>query len=190
MSNKEFESSDNVRTATPLRHLQTVTFSEPFQLELGAVLPCVTAAYETYGKLNATKDNAIIVSHAFSGDSHVAQHDDRTTRAGGISWSARASRLIRTVFLSSAPTCWADAAARRAPAAINPATGKPLRARFSDDHHWGHGQACSIGSPNILAFPSSLAVVGGSVGGHQALTWAELFPDASGRLWRRRPRPA
>jgi len=67
-----FESSDSARHARPLRHVQTFSFDGPFRLELGGELPGVTVAYETYGRLNAARDNAILICHAISGDSHVA----------------------------------------------------------------------------------------------------------------------
>ena len=46
-----------------------------FPLELGGQLPSVTVAYEAYGRSNPATDNAILICHAISGDSHVAQHD-------------------------------------------------------------------------------------------------------------------
>src|ERR1019366_1308118 len=70
-----FDSSDSGRSGRPLAHVQSVPFDEPFQLELGGRLPGVTVAYETYGRLNAARDNAVLACHAISGDSHVAQHD-------------------------------------------------------------------------------------------------------------------
>jgi len=71
-----FNSSDRGRSAAPLRSAQRTTFSDPLVLELGGQLPSVTVTYETYGTLNATRDNAVLVCHAISGDSHVARHDD------------------------------------------------------------------------------------------------------------------
>ena len=72
-----FESSDSVRSAKPLRYAQSVKLDQPLQLELGGHLAGVTVAYETYGELNAARDNAVLVCHAISGDSHVAQHDEQ-----------------------------------------------------------------------------------------------------------------
>lgn len=70
-----FESSDDVRSARPLRHAHTVTFDEQVTLKRGGTLPGVTVTYETYGSLNADRSNAVYICHALSGDSHVARHD-------------------------------------------------------------------------------------------------------------------
>jgi len=70
-----FDSSDSVRTARSLKYAQYATFREPLKLELGGRLPEVTVAFETYGQLNARRDNAVLICHALSGDSHVARHD-------------------------------------------------------------------------------------------------------------------
>ena len=76
MSDKSvFDSSDSVRHAKPLQYAQHVTFDGPFHLECGRHLPSVTVAYETYGTLNPARDNAVLLCHAISGDSHVARHE-------------------------------------------------------------------------------------------------------------------
>ena len=75
MAEDIFNSSDSIRSSRPLQYAQSVTFSEPITLVGGQVLPEVTIVYETWGTLNERKDNAILVCHALSGDSHVASHD-------------------------------------------------------------------------------------------------------------------
>src|SRR5690606_10088955 len=62
----------SVRTETDQR--QYLHLPGPWRLEHGGVLPEITVAYETYGHLNAAGDNAILVCHALTGDSHVAAH--------------------------------------------------------------------------------------------------------------------
>ncbi len=69
------ENSDSDRYARPLPFAQSVTFDAPFSLQHGGCLPEVTVEYETYGKLNAAGDNAVVLCHALSGDSHVARHN-------------------------------------------------------------------------------------------------------------------
>ena len=69
-----FQSTDSARSARPLKHARTFSIEEPLCLELGGKLQRVDVAYETYGRLNSAKDNAILICHALSGDSHVARH--------------------------------------------------------------------------------------------------------------------
>ena len=76
MTQNPFESSDTVRHAQPLRHVRLARLAQPLALEMGGQLAEVTLAYETYGELNAARDNAVLICHALSGDSHVAQHDE------------------------------------------------------------------------------------------------------------------
>ena len=76
MESSLFDSSDSGRHARTLKHAQYVTFDEPLSLERDGQLPKVTVAYETYGQLSADRDNAVLICHALSGDSHVAGHEE------------------------------------------------------------------------------------------------------------------
>jgi homoserine O-acetyltransferase len=76
MTDDLFESSDSVRSARELKYARRVTFEEPLPLECGSELPEVTVVYETFGRLNERRDNAVFICHALSGDSHVARHDE------------------------------------------------------------------------------------------------------------------
>ena len=76
MSADFLSSSDNDRSAKPLPYAQVVTFSEGLELQLGGRLDEATVCYETYGKLNLGADNAVLICHALSGDSHVARHEE------------------------------------------------------------------------------------------------------------------
>ena len=98
MPSDVFDSSDSVRIAQPLRYAQYATFHEPLQLELGGRLPEVTVAFETYGRLNSRRDNAVLICHALSGDSHVCSTTPTTIPAGGTCWSGRASRSTPIVI--------------------------------------------------------------------------------------------
>lgn len=75
MTDGPYTSSDSVRSAAPLTRARYVTFNGVTSLALGGKLTDVTVAYETYGRLNAEADNAVLICHALSGDSHVASHD-------------------------------------------------------------------------------------------------------------------
>ena len=72
-----FADSDANRHARPLKHAKRLTLTQPLDLELGGRLSEVTVTYETYGRLSPSRDNAVLICHALSGDSHVASHDDQ-----------------------------------------------------------------------------------------------------------------
>ena len=74
MSDNFFAGSDEGRNGGGLPHARFATFDDGLALEKGGQLPSVTVAYETYGELNATKSNAVLICHALTGDSHVARH--------------------------------------------------------------------------------------------------------------------
>lgn len=175
MSTTVFESSDSVRHARPLRHAQSVTFDQPLELQLGSRLPSVTVVYETYGQLNAARDNAVLVCHAISGDSHVAQHDE-TDDPGWWDLVVGPGKVIDTErYFVLCPNLLGGCRGSTGPGSINPVTGKPYGRDFpvitvADMVEVQHRLARHLGIEQLLA------VVGGSLGGHQALTWAVRFP--------------
>ena len=76
MTDDFYDSSDSVRHKRALKHAKTFQLAEPFRLERGGELEEVQVVYETYGTLSSAKDNAVLICHALSGDSHVAAHDE------------------------------------------------------------------------------------------------------------------
>jgi homoserine O-acetyltransferase len=102
-------------------------FDAPIRLRSGAELPSYDIAYETYGTLNAARSNAVLVCHALNASHHVAgfYSDERTTSAGGTTWSGRASRSIRGASSSSAPNYLGSCFGSTGPASVNPATASP-----------------------------------------------------------------
>ncbi len=176
MSEKLFESSDTVRSGRPLRYAQYADFEGPIHLELGGQLPGVRVAYETYGRLNATADNAVLVCHAISGDSHVARHDAEDD-PGWWDVAVGPGKPIDTdrCFVIC-PNVLGGCRGTTGPGSINPATGKPYGRDFP---------TITIGDMveverrllDHLGVRKLLGVVGGSMGGHQALTWATRHPD-------------
>ncbi len=176
MAKDIFESSDAVRTAQPLRYVQSVTLSDLLQLESGGALPDVTVAFETYGKLNAAGDNAILVCHAISGDSHVARHNAED-EPGWWDILVGPGRPVDTDrFFVVCPNLLGGCRGTTGPGSLNPATGKPYGPDFP---------TVTIGDMveverrllDHLGIGQLIAVVGGSVGGHQTLTWATRHPD-------------
>ena len=88
--------SASVGIVTP----QKIPFEMPLVLENGKTLPRFDLMIETYGELNAEKNNAVLICHALSGNHHVAADIRRriNMRAGGKIWSVPVNRLIRNVF--------------------------------------------------------------------------------------------
>jgi homoserine O-acetyltransferase len=176
VSQNPFESSDSVRSAKPLRYAQSVKLDQPLALELGGQLAGVTVAYETYGQLNAARDNAVLVCHAISGDSHVARHDEQDD-PGWWDIAVGPGKAIDTNrYFVICPNLLGSCRGTTGPGSHNPATGKPYGRDFPTITV-GDMVAVQRRLLEELGISQLLAVVGGSVGGHQALTWATRHPD-------------
>ena len=74
MTAEEFHSSDKAISSETSSYMKVWPVPSNISLELGDKLDNVEIAYETYGKLNKEKSNAVLICHALSGDSHVASH--------------------------------------------------------------------------------------------------------------------
>ncbi len=171
-----FDSSDSNRSGGPLPHAQQLTFEEPLALELGGELPEVTVAYETYGQLNDAADNAVLICHAVSGDSHVAAHD-ADDEPGWWDLLVGPGKPIDTdKHFVICPNVLGGCRGTTGPNSTNPATGNPYGAKFPP---------ITIGDMvelqrrlvDHLGIDKLQAVVGGSMGGHQVLCWAVKYPQ-------------
>jgi homoserine O-acetyltransferase len=176
MTENVFDSSDADRHARPLAHVQNVTFDGPVTLEHGGELPSVTVAYETYGRLSAERDNAVLVCHAISGDSHVAGHDPQDD-PGWWDIAVGPGRAIDTDrYFVICPNILGGCRGTTGPNSVNPATGRAYGPDFP---------IITIGDivetqrrlVDHLGIDRLLAVVGGSLGGHMALSWSVRYPD-------------
>jgi len=166
-----FSSSDDIRGGGELPHAQYATFSDPLKLELGGELPGVTVAYETYGELNATKSNAVLICHALSGDSHVAAHDPSDT-PGWWDIAVGPGKAIDTDrYFVICPNVLGGCRGATGPGSMNPATGRPWGADFPTITIADMVE-CQRMLIDRLGIDKLLCVVGGSMGGHQVLTWA------------------
>lgn len=175
MTENLFDSSDSVRHAKPLVHAKTVTLDGPLALELGGSLPSVTVAYETYGQLNAAGDNAILICHAISGDSHVARHDELDDPGWWEVMVGPGRPVDTNQFFVVCPNLLGGCRGTTGPGSVNPATGQPYGRDFptitlADMVEVQYRLLRQLGIGQLLA------IVGGSVGGHQALTWAVRHP--------------
>ncbi len=166
-----FESSDNIRTARPLKYVKTVELGAPLALERGGALPQVRIAYETWGTLNRDKGNAVLVCHALSGDSHAARHD-ADDDAGWWDIMVGPGKPIDTDrFFVICPNVLGGCRGSTGPNSINPATGRPWGAQFPLITVGDMIQAQRL-LVDQLGIDVLHAVVGGSLGGHLALGWA------------------
>ncbi len=156
------------------RSYATYTFAEPpdeLILETGKKLGPVTLAYETFGKLSAKKDNAIVVCHALSGDSHVS---------GDGGWWADfigpKKAIDTTKYFVICANVLGGCAGSTGPSSTNPATGQPYAMDFPIITIRDMVGA-QVRLVEHLGITRLLAVIGGSMGGMQAMEWAISYPD-------------
>lgn len=165
--------ADSVGLVTP----QIKHFSEPLLLACGRTLDEYQLVYETYGQLNANKTNAVLICHALSGHHHAAGYhslDDK--RPGWWDGYIGPGKPIDTnkffvVALNNIGGCHGSTG----PKSINPATDKPWGPDFPKlrVRDWVHSQARLA---DALGIDVWAVVIGGSLGGMQAMRWALEYP--------------
>ncbi len=179
MSKDVFSSSDSARAAKRLRHVQYLRFDRSLELELGDRIEGAVVAYETWGRLNESRDNAVLLCHALSGDSHAARHDE-TDDTGWWDVIVGPGKAVDTDrYFVICPNVLGGCRGTTGPISTNAATGRPYGPDFP-----------TITTRDIVDVQRALvdhlgiqrlrAVVGGSMGGHQALAWATRFPERVG----------
>jgi len=157
------------------------TFAHPpdeLVLESGEKLGPITIAYETYGQLNQKKSNAVLILHALSGDAHVAGYNSpNDKKPGWWDFMVGPGRPFDTnKYFVICSNVLGGCKGSTGPSSINPKTSKPYGLEFPvvTTGDWVEAQARLI---DYLGIEKLLNVVGGSMGGMQALEWAVLFPD-------------
>jgi homoserine O-acetyltransferase len=148
----------------------------PLMLDGGQSLACPRIAYETCGTLNAAKDNAIFICHALTGDHHVVSDHPKTGKPG---WWVRMVGPGKPIdidrFFVICANVIGSCMGSTGPASLSP-DGEPWGMRFPvitiRDMVKGH-----IAVLDALGIDSLYAVVGGSMGGMQALSLAANFPE-------------
>jgi homoserine O-acetyltransferase len=166
-----FDSSDSQRHARPLAYARSVTLDGPLELECGGRLPSVTVAYETYGQLNAQRDNAVLICHAISGDSHVARHNERDDPGWWDIVVGPGKAIDTDRYFVICPNILGGCRGTTGPNSIHPETGRPYGPDFP---MITTGDIVEVQRRLVdhLGIDRLLAVVGGSLGGHMALLWA------------------
>ncbi|VXC97203.1 homoserine O-acetyltransferase [Pseudomonas sp. 8Z] len=165
---------DSVGLVSP----QVFKFSEPLPLACGRSLSEYELVVETYGELNANRSNAVLICHALSGHHHAAGYHSPDDRKPGW-WDSCIgpgkpidTRKFFVVSLNNLGGCNGSTG----PGSANPATGKPYGADFPvmTVEDWVNSQARLA---DQLGIQQWAAVIGGSLGGMQALQWTISYPE-------------
>lgn len=152
-------------------------FDDEIQLECKKSLKNIQVAYETYGKLNAAGDNAILVCHALTADAHAAgYHSENDRKPGWWDTMIGPNKAFDTnKFFVISSNILGGCKGTTGPSSINPETGKP----------YGHSFPV-ITIEDIVKVQKKLTdflgvkkmiVVGGSMGGMQAMEWSIKYPE-------------
>jgi homoserine O-acetyltransferase len=159
---------------------QFFTFAEdePFCLESGATLGPVTIAYETYGRLNVDRSNAILVCHALSGSAHAAGvHCEDDTKFGWWDDCIGPGKAFDTDrFFVICSTVLGSCYGSTGPMSTDPTTGKPYALHFPVVTI-GDMVKAQVKLIDHLGIDRLLCVAGGSMGGMQVLEWAAHHPQ-------------
>jgi homoserine O-acetyltransferase len=153
-------------------------FAQPLRLASGAQIADYTLVYETYGTLNADKSNAVLICHALNASHHVAgTYADQPKSTGWWDNMVGPGKPVDTdrffvIGVNNLGSCFGSTG----PMHLNPATGKPYGAAFPmvTVEDWVAAQARLADQLGIDQFA---AVMGGSLGGMQALAWSIMFPE-------------
>jgi len=156
---------------------QSMHFAAALALQSGASLADYTLMYETYGTLNAARSNAVLVCHALNASHHVAgMYADQTKSSGWWDNMVGPGKALDTdkffvIGVNNLGSCFGSTG----PMHINPSTGKPYGASFPvvTVEDWVNAQARLADALGIHQFA---AVMGGSLGGMQALAWSIMYP--------------
>lgn len=160
---------------------ELIEFTAPLLLECGKTLPSYSLMVETYGTLNAEKSNAVLVCHALNASHHVAGLYEGQEKSEGW-WDNMVgpgkpldTNRFFVIGVNNLGSCFGSTG----PGSMNPETGKPYGAEFPfvTVQDWVNAQVRLADHFGIQKFA---AVMGGSLGGMQALQWSLSYPDRVG----------
>ena len=158
--------------------IRLVEPDQPLKLACGKTLAPIEVAYETYGRLNETGDNAVLICHALSGNAHVAGYNSPTDRKPGW-WDnmvGPGKGIDTEKYFVVCSNLLGGCSGTTGPSSVNPATGGPYGLDFP---------IITIADMvtvqkmllDKLGIKQLLAVIGSSIGGMQVLQWAIDYPD-------------
>ena len=162
-------------------HAQNQHFDAPLPLQSGTSLRGYSLTFETYGKLNADKSNAVLVCHALNASHHVAGvYADQANSQGWWDNMVGPGKPVDTqrffvIGINNLGSCFGSTG----PMHHNPDTGLPYGSGFPvvTVEDWVDAQARLL---DTLGITRLAAVMGGSLGGMQALSWALRYPERVG----------
>ena len=157
---------------------KTYHFDAPLRLQSGASIDQYNLVVETYGQLNANASNAVLICHALNASHHVAGIDpDNSSELGWWDNMVGPGKPVDTnhffvIGVNNLGSCFGSTG----PMSINPQTNEPYGARFPvlTVEDWVNAQARLADQMGIRKFA---AVMGGSLGGMQAMSWATQYPE-------------
>jgi homoserine O-acetyltransferase len=160
---------------------QVLNFATPLKLQSGASIADYNLVVETYGQLNAQKSNAILICHALNASHHVAGVS--ASDPNDLGWWDNMvgpgkpvdTNLFFVIGVNNLGSCFGSTG----PMSVNPSTGKPYGATFPvvTVEDWVNAQARVADHFQIQKFA---AVMGGSLGGMQAMAWSMMYPNRIG----------
>jgi homoserine O-acetyltransferase len=160
---------------------QVLNFATPLKLQSGASIADYNLVVETYGQLNAQRSNAILICHALNASHHVAGIN--VSDPNDVGWwdnMVGPGKPIDTnqffvIGVNNLGSCFGSTG----PMSVNPSTGKPYGASFPvvTVEDWVNAQARVADHFQIDKFA---AVMGGSLGGMQAMAWSMMYPNRIG----------
>jgi homoserine O-acetyltransferase len=178
MSVRASSTTDRDAAREPAAPGRRLVVGEPLMLDCGVALGPFAIAYETYGSLNTERSNAILICHALTGDQHVAGHHPLTGKPGWWETLVGSGKVLDTerYFLICANVI-GGCMGSSGPTEVNPATSKAWGLSFPviTIADMVRAQKRLV---DHLGIASLFCVIGGSMGGMQALQWAASFPDS------------
>ncbi len=173
----ELTSEINGKGGCELVEQKDFEYNKTFKFELGGSIPKLKIRYETYGKLNAEKSNAILICHALTGNHHVAgKHRPEDKYSGWWDHFIGPGKAVDTrKYFVICSNCLGGCSGSTGPTSINPETGDPYGFDFPvlTFKDMVRAQKLLI---DALGIKKLHAVIGGSMGGMQSLIWAIEFP--------------
>ncbi|CAO3681568.1 unnamed protein product [Umbelopsis ramanniana] len=160
---------------------ETFNYSSPFLLDHGGILPNFDIAYETWGKLNEKRDNAILIHTGLSGSSHAKSHIKNTKPGWWENFIGPGAYIDTNKFFVICTNVIGGCYGSTGPSSIDSADGERYATRFPILTVWDmvRAQFCLLDSLGIEKLHAS---VGSSMGGMQSLAAAALYPDRVNRL--------